>query len=408
MNYLLLLLSATSFPLLAHASVCNVERTSIFSQVLIDHPGTGIGASRGQPLLLSDGSMLQPIGPTDSDVVKGPGYLLIAPHGKTSRMIPFDPAIMNDYGPIQLKSGEIAIGTLTGEIYLIDLSGKALKKLLVAKDEAINSIVQLKDGSLLATGRNTATIYHISQPTSEKESLVTPFYSKKEITENFVAPKELADGHIVLLGAITDEIGVDILNSDGSLYVNIPELYFDATLDQPATEFPGVVAISGRHYIPGEPKMQNSIAYVDLVTKQIKYVDYGYGTYGGGMLFIKKMNLTDYLIGNFIDDYESLMFFHNDQKVWENKVLNPSNDLAMMPETLSDSTIVQTANGRAEFYSGLGGLKSTFDFNSDLDPFTHTVQGPMNPLVVTADDTVIVPQWFYQGIRFSYLKLHCE
>ena len=406
MKYFLLILSFIS--LSAHASNCKVERTAVFTKTLIDHPNGNMGASAQVSILLQDGSLLASIGNIDNDADKGPGYLVIAPNGTSSKMLTFDKTLMSDYMPLQLKSGELVIGTLTGEIYLMDTSGKVLKKILVAKDDIINGVVQLKDESLLASGRNTGTIYHISAPNTGKESSVTSFYNKKEIMENFVIPQELSDGHIVLLGAITDEIGVDILNPDGSLFVNIPEFDFDATMDQPATEFPGVVAISGRHLVNAETKMQTSVAYVDLTTKKITYSDFGYGAYGVGMLFLKKINLTDYLIGNFLENYENLMFFHGDKKVWEQKITNPSSDLAMMPKTLSDSTIVQTAYGQVQFYSTLGELKSTFDFTQDLDPYTHTVQSPENPLVVSTDDTVIVPQWYFQGLRVSYLKMHCN
>ena len=395
----------------AHAASCKVDRTAVFTKATIPTLPQGSQlppAVLGSPLALKNGMIMVPL---DARI---PGYLFVGKNGIGSNFFGIDPSEMTDYRPTLLLDGRIAAGSQNGQIRFFNSTGRlVLTEIAFEGDSNVTVSGQLQNGDVLIRSKKYGQLFR------DLDSGGANYFYQDEfdyLTRSYVRTQEFSDGHIFLGGTYADLDGIRILNPDGSNYFSIPVTDFLPNPVQSATELSnGIVAITGSRVVPGSTTVQNGFEMIDLPNKKITFIDYGKGS----LTFVEKMpSGADYLVG-FInaDHVETLRYMNVQGMVWENSEKdfnanlhsNPDSPLASRITLLSDGTIVNLVGLKTQFFSPTGTLKGEFDFSGlDTDPFTHQVQTPEGPLMVLADDTIVVQQSYYEGIRFSYLKLRCE
>ena len=398
---ILLSLLALSFSTaIASAESCKVIRTDVFSRV--SDPtlpsGSSLGTGYGQTLILKEDEIaVTAVGGSQS------GYLFLSPNHKDSHLLSVDPAQMYDYGPKELNDGRIVIGSKMGELQYLDHRGNLLGKFMVAPNEHVYVGLVEKDDSLLVIAPMSGVLYRVSP-----QGIIMKLLTQKEFSESFTTVQEYSDGHLSLNFLDTDsDISLELLTHDGKLDFIVPNDEFFPNTFQPTSEVaPGIVAIPGNHWVTGNNKAQASIAYVNLATKQTTLSDFG----NGKLIFFQKLNPTDFaIIFSTNDGKETIQYFHGTEKAWERVQPDALNDAGFQFAQLSDATLVLPQAQKIQFFSPKGNLKAEFSFKGlDTDPTSHQDQNPMSPIHVLSDDTVMVSQWYFQGLRFSYLKLICQ
>ena len=397
--------------LLAHAGSCKVDRTAVFSKATIPSLPQGSQlppAVLGSPLASKNGMIMVPL---DARI---PGYLFVGKKGVGSNFFGIDPSEMGDYRPKLLLDGRIAAGSKNGQIRFFNATGRlVLIEVAFDGDSTVSVSGQLRNGDVLIRSKKYGQLFR------DLDSGGANYFYQDEfdyLTRSYANIQEFSDGHIFLGGTYADLDGIRILNLDGSNYFSVPVTDFLPNPVQSATELSnGIVAIAGSHTVPGSAVVQNGFAMIDLPNKKVTFMDFG----AGSLTFVEKMpSGSDYLVG-FInaDHVETLRYINDKGKVWENSEKdftadfnsNPDSPLASRVSLLSDGTIVNLVGLKAQFFSPNGTLKGVFDFSGlDIDPFTHQLQTPEGPMMVLPDDTVVVQQSYYEGIRLSYLKLSCD
>jgi len=399
-HLLIVLLGTTLSVVTAFANPCKVVRTDVFNY--ITEPslpnGSSLGAATGAALVLkSDQTTIIPVGGSSM------GYLFLSPDHKNSHLLKMDPSVMYDYSVHELGDHRIVIGSRVGDLYFLDHQGNLLSKFTVAPHEGVYVNLVEKDDSLLVTSFTTGTLYRIST-----QGIITKLLTQKELSETYTTMQEFSDRHIALSFMDPDaDISLEFITPDGKVDFIVPnDNFFPNTFQSLSEISPGFVAISGNHYMPGYTHAEASIALVNLSNKQITYTDLG----NGKLVFIKELNAGDYaMVFDNADGKEILQYFHHNQKVWEKSQTNLLDDGSFTFAQLSDSTLVLPHGEQIQFFSPTGTLKAEFDFKGlDTDPTSHQDQYPVSPIRVLADDTVMVTQWFFKGVRFSYLKMTCE